>query len=480
VNAEEAKGMSRDEPAAKRAMVIGLDCAEPSLVERWRDELPTLAGLMDRGVHGRLTSVVPPHTVPAWSCMMASRTPGDLGVYGFRNRADHSYDGVFLTNGTSIKEPLLWDLVGRAGGESIVIGVPGTYPPRPLRGVLVSCFMTPSIESRFTYPPGLRDEVQEVVGEYLFDCTDFRTEEKDDLLRQVYEMTDKRFALAEHLLETRPWQLFAFVEMGPDRMQHGFWKHMDPLHRKHVAGNPYEDAIRDYYRHLDGLVGRLLRFADEDTVVVVLSDHGAKRLDGGIRLNEWLRQEGLLATLREPELAAKPQDLGIDWSRTVAWTDGGYYARIFLNVEGREPEGIVSPADYEATRDDLIRRIEAIPDELGRPLGTRVHRPEEIYPEVNGIAPDLIVVFGDLLWRCVATVGGDEGLYTFENDTGPDDANHAQDGLYVMAGAGVEARGRSDRHLLDVAPTVLDLLGLDVPDGMRGTSMVEALAGATA
>ena len=175
--------MSRDEPAAKRAMVIGLDCAEPSLVERWRDELPTLAGLMDRGVHGRLTSVVPPHTVPAWSCMMASRTPGDLGVYGFRNRADHSYDGVFLTNGTSIKEPLLWDLVGRAGGESIVIGVPGTYPPRPLRGVLVSCFMTPSIESRFTYPPGLRDEVQDVVGEYLFDCTDFRTEEKDDLLR---------------------------------------------------------------------------------------------------------------------------------------------------------------------------------------------------------------------------------------------------------------------------------------------------------
>ncbi|MGH8941175.1 MAG: alkaline phosphatase family protein, partial [Actinomycetes bacterium] len=90
-------------------MLIGLDSAEPSLVEAWRDELPVLSGLMDRGVHGRLTSVIPPITVPAWSCMMASRTPGDLGVYGFRNRADHSYDNLFIANGTAIKEPRLWD-----------------------------------------------------------------------------------------------------------------------------------------------------------------------------------------------------------------------------------------------------------------------------------------------------------------------------------------------------------------------------------
>ena len=463
---------------AKKAMVIGLDCAEPSLVERWREELPTLSGLMERGVHGRLTSVMPPHTVPAWWCMMSSRTPGDLGVYGFRNRADYSYDAAFLANGTSVKEAMLWDLVGRAGGESIVLGVPGTYPPRPLRGVLVTCFMTPSAESRYTYPPGLRDEVEAVVGEYLFDCTNFRTEQKDDLLRQVYAMTDRRFALAEHLLETRPWQLFAMVEMGHDRMQHGFWKHMDPEHRKHVPGSRFEDAIRDYYRHVDGLLARLLRFADADTVVFVLSDHGAKRLEGGVRLNEWLRREGLLATLEEPRAACRLQDVGVDWSKTVAWTDGGYYARIFLNVQGREPQGIVAQEDYEAVREDLARRIEAIPDEAGGPLATRVYKPEELYPEVNGIAPDLIVVFGDLLWRCVATVGGEEGLHTFENDTGPDDANHAQDGVFVVSGAGVEARGTVDRHLLDVTPTVLDLLGIEIPAQMRGASMTPLLAGA--
>ena len=457
-------------------MIVGLDCAEPSLVDAWRGELPVLSGLMDRGVHGRLTSIVPPITVPAWSCMMASRTPGDLGVYGFRNRRDHSYDGAFIADSTAIHAPRLWDVVGRAGGSSIVLGVPGTYPPKPLRGVMVSCFLTPSIESRYTFPPGLRDEIGDVVGEYLFDCPNFRTEAKDDLLAQVDEMTDRRFHLARHLLETRPWQLFVMVEMGPDRMHHGFWKYMDAEHRKHEPGNPYEDAIRDYYRRVDGLVGGLLEHADDDTLVLVLSDHGAKRLDGGIRVNEWLRREGLLALEREPEGVGLPQDLGIDWSRTTAWGDGGYYARVFLNVQGREPEGTVAPEDYEAVRDDLAARLAEIPDDEGRPLDTRVYKPEELYAEVNGVAPDLIVVFGDLLWRSVATVGGDDGVQTLENDTGPDDANHAQDGMLIAAGAGVGARGELDAHLLDVAPTVLELLGIERPEGMRGRSLAAELA----
>lgn len=465
--------------SAGKVMIVGLDCAEPSLLlERWRDELPVLAGLMERGAYGRLTSVIPPITVPAWSCMMASKTPGDLGVYGFRNRSDHTYEGAFIANASAISEPRLWDLVTRAGGPSIVLGVPGTYPPKPLNGVMVSCFLTPSLESRYTFPPGLRDEIAAVVGEYRFDCTNFRTEDKEDLLRQVYEMTDKRFALAEHLLSTRPWQLFAMVEMGPDRMYHGLWKHMDVEHRKHEPGNPYERAILDYHRHLDGLLGRLLAHADDDTVVLVVSDHGGKRLEGGIRVNEWLRREGLLATLREPEGVCSPRDVGIDWARTTAWGEGGYYARVFLNVEGREPQGTVPQADYERVRDDLARRLEAIPDERGNPIPTIAYKPEQVYPEVKGVAPDLIVIFGDLYWRSVGTIGGDEGVHTFENDTGPDDANHAQDGLYVVAGPGIGPVGRRDAHLLDVAPTVLDLLGIEQPAGMRGRSLAPALANA--
>ena len=470
--------MGRWDPsvAGKKIMLIGLDCAEPSLVlERWRSELPELDRLMERGTSGRLTSVIPPITVPAWSCMMSSRTPGDLGVYGFRNRADHTYDSLTIATSAAIREPRLWDLVTRAGKPSIVLGVPGTYPPRPLNGVMVSCFLTPSLESQYTYPATLRREVEAAVGEYVFDCPNFRTEDKDDLLSQVYTMTDRRFALAEHLLASKPWELFAMVEMGTDRMHHGFWKYMDPAHRKHVAGGPYEDAILDYHRHVDELVGRLLAHADENTVVFVVSDHGAKRMDGGIRVNEWLRREGLLTLRDEPSEATPIARVGIDWSRTVAWGEGGYYSRVVLNVKGREPEGIVDPEDYERVRRDLAARLAAIPDEQGRDIGTVVYLPEEVYPQVKGIAPDLIVHFGDLFWRSVGTVGGSEGVHTFENDTGPDDANHAQDGLFVAAGPGIAPGTRLDAHLLDIAPTVLELMGIAPTADMRGRSLVARL-----
>ncbi len=461
-------------PEVKRVMIIGLDCAEPSLVlGRYRDQLPTLSALADAGAYGRLESVVPPITVPAWSCMMSSRTPGDLGIYGFRNRADHSYDGLFIANGAAVKEPRLWDIIGRRGMQSIVLGVPGTFPIKPLNGVMVSCFLTPSTESQYTFPPALRNEVEDVVGEYLFDCTEFRTDDKDDLLRQIYAMTDKRFKLADHLLSTKPWDLFAMVEMGTDRIHHGFWKDMDPAHRKHVPGGAYERAILDYHVHVDGLVANLLRHADDETAVLIVSDHGAKRMDGGVRINEWLRQEGLLGLQREPTGRSSTRECGIDWSRTKVWAEGGYYSRVFLNVEGREPNGTIPAADYERFRDELIERIGAIPDDRGQPMATKVFRPEDVYPEIKGIAPDLIVHFGDLYWRAVGTVGGDEGLYTFDNDTGPDDANHAQHGLFILRAPGVEPGMREGAHLLDVAPTVLELLGQPVPAAMRGTSLLE-------
>ena len=203
-------------------------------------------------------------------------------------------------------------------------------------------------------------------------------------------------------------------------------------------------------------------------MVVVVSDHGAKRMDGGIRVNEWLRREGLLHTLQEPAGQSTLRELGVDWERTIAWGEGGYYARIFMNVEGREPKESSRAEEYERVRDDLAARLTQIPrTEAGR-FATRVFKPEEVYPDVTGVAPDLIVHFGDLYWRSVGTVGGEEGVQTLENDSGPDDANHAQDGMLVMAGPGIAGEARADMHLLDVAPTVLQLLDLDVPAAMRG------------
>ena len=147
-------------------------------------------------------------------------------------------------------------------------------------------------------------------------------------------------------------------------------------------------------------------------------------------------------------------------------------ARVPERGRTREPEGTIR--GVRGGSGDLARRIAAIPDDAGNPIPTAVYKPEELYGEPQGVAPDLIVVFGDLLWRSVGTIGGNEGVQTLENDTSPDDANHAQDGLYVVAGPGIDASGRRDAHLLDIAPTVLELLEIE-PAGLRGHSLVSAL-----
>jgi predicted AlkP superfamily phosphohydrolase/phosphomutase len=151
----------------------------------------------------------------------------------------------------------------------------------------------------------------------------------------------------------------------------------------------------------------------------------------------------------------------IDWSRTVAWGDGGYYGRLFLNVAGREPQGVIEPARYEEVRDELVAKLEAMPGPDGAPLGTRVLKPQGEYPEVRGVAPDLLVYFGDLAWRSVGVVGSGS-VYTYENDIGPDGANHDRNGVFVMKGAPGQPNGAVDGlSLIDVGPTILSLFGVD-------------------
>ena len=454
-----------------RVLLIGLDCAEPSLVfERWAEELPNLTGLAEKGKYGRLQSTIPPITCPAWMSMMTGKSPGRLGVYGFRNRGDYSYTNLQIANSTWIKDEKVWDILSRVGKKSVVIGVPETYPPKPFDGCLITSFLTPSTQSQYTHPPELKAEVEEVADGYIIDCENFRTDNKDELLAQIYEMTEKRFRVARHLLEAKEWSFFMMVEMGPDRIHHGFWKYFDQDHIKYEPGSKYEEAVKEYYKYVDREVGDLIALAPEGTNVIVASDHGAKKMDGGICLNEWLIQEGYLKLKSQPSEVARLESMEIDWSQTRAWGSGGYYGRLFINVEGREPNGTVKKEDYDSFRDELIAKLEALPDHQGNPIGTRAIRPEEAYTECKNIPPDLIVYFGDLDWRAVGSVGLNT-IYTFENDTGPDDANHAEYGLIIMSGPGIPDPGEVEgMSVMDVAPTVLTLLGVEVPEDMQGKS----------
>jgi predicted AlkP superfamily phosphohydrolase/phosphomutase len=458
-----------------RVAVIGLDCATPQLLfDSLADEIPTINSLIDRGMHGELESITPPITVPAWACSMTGKTPGQLGIYGFRNRKDTSYEGLSLATSASVREPAVWDVLGKAGRRSLLIGVPPGYPPRPVQGWRVSCFLTPPSAAEFTYPVELGAEIREELGEdpYIFDIPNFREKGEEFVLRQVYAMTERRFRVARRLATTKPWDFFMLVEMGPDRLHHVFWQHFDPSHPKYRAGNPFETAFQDYYRYLDKELASLLESLPEDAVVMVMSDHGARMMAGGVCFNDWLAKEGYLRfrdAVTEPTPIAQAP---IDWSRTVAWGDGGYYGRLFLNVKGREPNGVVEPARYEEVRDELAGRLEAMPGPDGESLGTRVFKPQDVYPEVRGVAPDLIVYFGDLEWRSVGRISGGE-IFTYENDTGPDGANHDRTGVFVMAGAPGQPTGRRDGlNLIDVGPSILSLYGLPAPEGSEGRSFL--------
>jgi predicted AlkP superfamily phosphohydrolase/phosphomutase len=460
-----------------RVAVIGIDCGTPQLLfDQLADEIPNINALMQRGFHGELASITPPITIPAWACAMSGKTPGQLAVYGMRNRKDTTYDGLSLATSLAIQEPQVWDALGGKGLRSLLIGVPPGFPVRPLSGWRVSCFLTPpsAKPESITHPAELWGEISDELDgrDYIFDIANYREKGKEFVLDQVFAMTERRFKVARRLVATKPWDYFMMVEMAADRLHHVFWDDFDPLHPLYKPGNPFEDAFRRFYRFLDEQVGLLLEALPDDAVTILMSDHGARRMVGGVQFNEWLAKEGYLrfdGGLDGPTPIAKAP---IDWSRTAAWGDGGYYGRLFLNVRGREPQGTIDPARYESVRDELIGKLEAMPGPDGEPLGTRVFKPQDVYPEVKGVAPDLIVYFGDLEWRSVGQVGTGE-VFTYENDTGPDGANHDRNGVFVMAGVPGQPTGpREGLRLVDVGPSILSLYGVEAPEGAVGRSFL--------
>ncbi|HYY43863.1 MAG TPA: alkaline phosphatase family protein [Actinomycetota bacterium] len=476
---QQAAPATASRPATKKpgrkVMVLGLDCAPPQhIFGEYAGEIPNLTKLRENAVWGELESIVPPITVPAWMCMMTSKDPGTLGIYGFRNRKDHTYDGLSFATSWAIKEPTVWDILSEQGKDCIVMSVPPSYPPKPVNGVQIGCFLTPNDEAEYTYPKELKEELKQNAGEYIFDIRNFRTDNTQYILDEAYKMTESRFRNADYLLANKPWDFFMMVEMGPDRLNHGIWSFIDPNHPRYQPDNPYKDSLREYYRFLDATLGELIeKYADDETTILVVSDHGAKAMVGGVCFNEWLMREGYLAFEDDvPDEVTPLNKLKIDWSKTKAWGDGGYYGRLFLNVEGREPNGTIPQSEYHRVREELIEKIESMVDHDGNPMGNRAYKPEELYVANNGVAPDLIVIFGELRWRSVGSLGHGS-IYTFENDTGPDEANHAERGIFMMANApGTQPGEKKGLHLWDVHCTILDLFGLDPAPGALGTSVL--------
>ncbi len=447
-----------------RLAIFGVDSVPPELLfDKLLPRLPNLRRIYDSGFHARLRTCDPPITVPAWMVMMTGKSPGELGIYGFRHRKGSSYTEGYIVNSTHVKYRTVWEILSDHGVKSVVLGVPPGYPPKAVENAnIVSCFITPSQDKQFTYPESLKEEVLRVAkGNYIFDVT-FRTEDRAVLKKELFEMTEKRFDVAEYLARTKPWSFFIMHEIGFDRLHHAFWKFFDPAHPKFVSGNPYENVDLEYYSMCDRRMGDLIEAFGEDCATLVMSDHGSKAMHGAFSVNQWLHREGYLALKSTPTGQVELEKADIDWGKTKAWGWGGYYARIFFNVVGREKQGVVPRSDVQREKQQLAAKVKAIKDDRGKAMSNQVFEPDAIYPVATGDKPDLMLYFDELNWRSAGTLGHDS-LYLMENDTGPDDSVHSMDGMFMMSKPGWKPKKTTAEGLKAemVAPTLLRLMGLD-------------------
>lgn len=464
-----------------KVAVIGLDSVPPELMfSKLLGKLPNIKQMYEKGLHGNLTTCHPPITVPAWMVMMTGKNPGKLGIYGFRHRKGHSYKDGYIVNSAHVNEETVWQALARHGRKSIILAIPPGYPPKQIENCnIVSCFITPSMEKTFTYPAELKDEVLNVAnGKYIFDVT-FRTENRDAIKKELFEMTEKRFDVAEYLAENKPWDFFIMHEIGFDRLHHAFWKFFDPTHPKYVKGNQYEHLDEEYYKMVDERIGRLVNVFGEDCVTFILSDHGSKGMRGAFCVNQWLEREGYLAFKSPVADVTDIDKADVDWTKTKAWGWGGYYARIFFNVKGREPNGIIDPNNLSLEKKKLVEKIKnTILDDDGRKMNNLVFEPDELYGIAKGDKPDLMVYFGDLDWRSAGTIGHNS-LYLSENDTGPDDSVHSMNGIFLMYDPHRNLRGKELKGLKieDIAPTLLQMYGINLPDNGIDGRVIREVAG---
>ena len=507
-------------------LVVGLDGATFDLIEPWAaaGRLPVLAGLLARGSHGRLRSTLPAATFPAWTSLVTGVNPGRHGVLDFAERVPGTYRVRFV-NGSHRRTPALWTRLCAAGRRMAVLTVPATYPPEPVRGLMISGWDTPlttAVDGSFVHPrerwPGLR----EVVGRLPF--SDFQEVDTgpgwhERALASLLDGIRRRTALVTHLLEREPWDALMVVYGESDTVAHHFWRFHDPGSPRHEA-SPFGDAVLRVYRALDEALGVILAAAPAQATVAVVSDHGSGGAsDLVVHLNRRLAAEGFLRfraaggrsarVLRALALRAVPVGLqgrllrrlpgaagrleglarlgAVDWAGTAAYSEElDYHPSVWLNLAGREPEGRVPAARYAEVREAAAACLAAWRHQDGRPVVRRVWRREEVYHgPATERAPDLLLELAELdghLPSCLRSDGPGPAVRRLPRAAwgagrgGGMSGSHRREGVFMLAGRGVRAAGRLDAaEVTDVLPTLLALTGLPVPDGLDGQPIVAAL-----
>jgi predicted AlkP superfamily phosphohydrolase/phosphomutase len=504
-------------------VIIGLDGVPLGLLRPWIEagKLPTMGRFLREGAIGDLRSTMPPTSGPSWSSFMTGKNPGKTGIYDFLYRAEGTYR--FPPVNSSLRDgPELWEILSAAGRRVGVLNVPLTYPIKPVNGFMISGWMTPYSAQDYVYPPELGEELHRAVGDYriypTMTCTPGRERQ---FLKASLELLEMRTATALYLLRRERWDLFMTVIFDTDRVLHQLWHTLDPEHPWHDgdAGGSGDlgGIVLEYFQHVDRSLARLMDAAGENALKIVMSDHGMGSAHHFVVLNNWLLDSGFLRLKRTPwtafrralfrggltlrnvhklanwlGLAKHAEYKGlystdwllklaflsfndVDWSRSLAYSFGRHYGPVYLNVRGREPQGIVEPgAEYERVREQIAAAAMAFQHPLtGRKLVGRVLRREEIYhgPHLEQ-APDLILIPQDPrdIFFGLADFGSNRVVDTVYRYSGM----HRDDGMLMAMGPQVESgsacRGAA---IQDVMPTVLHAMGVPIPDDVDGRPLLE-------
>jgi len=503
------------EKRRRRVLVVGLDGGTFDLIDPWAREgrLPTLARLMDRGVRARLMSTIPPTTPIAWTTFSTGKNPGKHGVLGFTKRSAGSYEKS-VASAADIDGETLWTILSRTGKKVVVLNVPMTYPVSPVNGIMISGFMTP-FNAPYSYASDV-DLTDMLKGYRIYMQKNLADSDRaiDEWLADLYDVTRRRAKLALHLLKNYDWDFFMVVFSGTDWICHAFWRYMDPTCTGYdeSKAETHGDVIKEYYSEIDSILEKFLAAIEEDTALMIMSDHGSAPVRKILYLNDWLQRAGFLklkeGTLADPRrvdvwlprlglplekvlsfLASHGTLMKVarsvwrrmgteitisrrtDWSKTTAYISG---EGIRINLKGREPNGIVEPGEeFEEVIRSLSEKLIDYRDErTGEKLVEKVLRREEVYfgPHAED-APDLFVrtAYSVLPYRGFELRR--EVIRPAANVLfGPlQYGKHDMEGVFLATGKDIR-RGETiaGASLEDLTPTILHSLGLPVPDDMDG------------
>jgi predicted AlkP superfamily phosphohydrolase/phosphomutase len=495
-----------------RLLIIGIDGATFDLIHPWIEEghLPNLKRLVQKGASGPLTSTLPPVTSPAWPTFMTGCNPGKHGVFDFIQPSGADFQ---LVNATKIKQPTLWQRLSNAGYRVGVLNVPVTYPPQPLNGFMISGILSPK-SGHISYPEDLISRHKDGLGDYrVAPNVQYKSGIEGEFIEDIYELIRSHGEWALRLMEREPCDVFMVHFIALDIMMHALWRFMDHQHPR-FEPSPFENAIRDGYKMVDEYVGRLLDKLPDDASVVVMSDHGFGPLNSIVNLNIFLLEKGLLKLRRDfltrikasafrhglspaivyrwlerlglQNLAARVSKNtrnqmvskflsfdNVDWSQTVAYSMG-HVGQIYLNVIGREPEGIVSESDYREQLDAVIESLQDLRDDDGRPLVSRIIPREQTYhgPYAD-LGPDLHLVLDDYNVIAFPLFATNRNIVT--QQIRGDSGCHRREGILMLDGPDIKLGSvLSEADIVDLAPTIMHMLGEGVPKMMDGHVLQDA------